>query len=156
MSRSPPLAVPPETQFTLRTFSSPIRVRAAIEKICLNLREIGFDGQWCSVVELVLAEALNNVAEHAYRGASYGVINITVTTSAPEIRIELRDRGHPMPNGQIPTGYPPRTDMSLEDLPEGGFGWFMIRRLTRLLAYERCDGENHLILCLDSKSIEKF
>ena len=36
-----------------------------------------------------------------------------------------------------------------QDLPEGGFGWFLIRSLTRDLTYLREDGYNMLCFCVD-------
>ena len=93
-------------------------------------------------LEIVLAEALNNVVEHAYREGP-GPIRVCVDHLAPVLKVSIYDQGLPMPDEQLPTGdLPPLIDG--DDLPEGGFGWFLIRTLTLDLAYERQGSVNHL------------
>ena len=48
-----------------------------------------------------------------------------------------------MPTGLPALGQPSPLVMG-EDLPEGGFGWFLIRTLTLDLEYERDGGFNKL------------
>ena len=90
--------------------------------------------------EIVLAEALNNVVEHAY--ATYpGKIEVRMERQAAGLAGEVIDRGVPMPQsglpgGSLPAGSPPQ-QVSLDDLPEGGFGWFLIRTLSQDLTYAR-------------------
>jgi len=67
------------------------------------------------------------------------------------IGCELRDNGRPMPRGRLPRtampGLPPQPGPeTLESLPEGGFGWFLIRTLARDLCYSREMGTNRLVL----------
>ena len=93
-------------------------------------------------LEIVLAEALNNVVEHAYREGP-GPIRVCVDHLAPVLKVSVYDQGLPMPDEQLPKGeLAPLIDG--EDLPEGGFGWFLIRTLTLDLAYERQGAVNHL------------
>jgi serine/threonine-protein kinase RsbW len=49
-----------------------------------------------------------------------------------------------MPGGRLPEPRPAPLDVALEDLPEGGFGWNVIRDLTAGLAYRRVNGVNRL------------
>lgn len=99
-----------------------------------------FDADSRSTLELVLAEVLNNVVEHAY--AHYpGNIEVTLWPHADGMRGCIVDSGLPMPNGQVPAGDPP--DL-VGDLPEGGFGWNLIRSLTTGLDYRRVADRNHL------------
>lgn len=93
--------------------------------------------------ELVLAEVLNNIIEHAYACDS-GVIEITLAHGVSGIDCELVDFGAPMPEGRLPPGRLGMVEIPLEELPEGGFGWFLIRSLTRNLNYRRCGGCNRL------------
>ncbi len=92
--------------------------------------------------ELVLAEALNNVVEHAY--ARYpGQIEIEIRRDPDQLRFHIRDQGLPMPGAEPPAGRLPEP-AAFDDLPEGGFGWFLIRALAQDLAYRR-DGERNLL-----------
>lgn len=93
-------------------------------------------------LEIVLAEALNNVVEHAYRDAP-GPIRICVDHLAPVLKVSVYDQGLPMPDNQLPKGEL-KPLIEGEELPEGGFGWFLIRTLTVDLAYERLGEFNHL------------
>ncbi len=54
-----------------------------------------------------------------------------------------------MPGGQPPAGHLPRVAApppggGVGDLPEGGFGWSLIRTLTTDLSYSRQAGRNEL------------
>ena len=91
--------------------------------------------------ELVLAEVLNNIAEHAYADAP-GPIEVHLAQDRGGIACEVRDRGAAMPQGCLPQGRLPALDGP--DLPEGGFGWHLIRALTHDLCYERDGTGNRL------------
>ena len=98
--------------------------------------------------ELVLAEVLNNVAEHAYPEGQ-GPVSISLVRAAAGISCLIVDQGAPMPGGALPAGQPPPAqDAALEDMPEGGFGWLLIRSLTQDLAYLRTGGCNRLSFTL--------
>lgn len=91
--------------------------------------------------EIALVEVLNNIVEHAY--AKYdGEIAVTWMLTEDEVIFETRDTGRPMPQLQPPNSECPPNDVELDELPEGGFGWFLIRKLSRRLTYERCGPEN--------------
>ena len=94
--------------------------------------------------ELALAEVLNNVAEHGYAGLPPGAVTICLGRSADSLHVRIEDRGHPMPNGRLPSGVMPQVAEAVEDLAEGGWGWALIRELTADLAYERRAGHNLL------------
>jgi serine/threonine-protein kinase RsbW len=103
-------------------------------------------------VEVVLAEVLNNVAEHAYAGGP-GQISVSLHLQGAALACLVTDSGVAMPEGQLPAGVLPGqgadpdssyADLALSDLPEGGFGWHLIRHLTEGLHYERVGGQNRL------------
>jgi serine/threonine-protein kinase RsbW len=97
-----------------------------------------------ATVELVLAEALNNVVEHAYAKHA-GMIEMSLTQGPRGLACTIVDSGLVMPDGKLPFGHLPDTDArSLDDLPEGGFGWHLIRSLTIDLSYHREAGWNRL------------
>lgn len=103
------------------------------------------DSQRASL-EIVLAEVLNNIVEHAY-ATTPGKICISLSKAPDGIRCEIRDCGFPMPGLQLPLGQ--LKDMQdIADLPEGGFGWFLIRSQTKDLIYARQNDENHLSFLL--------
>jgi len=85
--------------------------------------------------ELILAEALNNIVEHAYAGTR-GPIDLRIEFRRDSLDCALGDQGR-----EAPLGYPP--DPPLPEiappltLPEGGFGWHIIRRLSTDLRYQR-------------------
>ena len=92
--------------------------------------------------EIVLAEVLNNIVEHAYRGAA-GQIQISVACQIGFLDICIKDYGLPMPDLKLPAGeLHPLYDG--QDPPEGGFGWHLIRSLTQDLLYQRVQGQNIL------------
>lgn len=118
--------------------AEPASVRAALQRItaAAPVRDLTDDQR--GTVELVLAEVLNNVAEHAYARTS-GHVAVTVALHGDALLCEVVDEGAAMPNGRLPEGQLPQ-----DDLPEGGFGWHLIRSLTRDLSYRRQRGTNRL------------
>ncbi len=94
--------------------------------------------------ELVLAEALNNIVEHAYALQSPGQVQVNIWPHADHLTFELQDNGRPLPAWRIETAELPTLDCEVSDLPEGGFGWFLIHHLTQALEYERCADQNRL------------
>ena len=101
-----------------------------------------------STAETVLAEALNNIVEHAYAMAP-GRIEVRLDASSAGILCVITDEGLGMPCNALPVGLCPDAQGSaLADLPEGGFGWFLIRRLTKDLCYRRDGARNRLSFML--------
>jgi len=96
--------------------------------------------------EIVLAEVLNNIVEHAYANMS-GNIQITLCSQAGGICVNIHDQGHPFPQEVLPQGTLPQT-CPTNGLPEGGFGWFLIRSLVQNLTYRRDNACNHLSFVL--------
>lgn len=101
--------------------------------------------------ELVLAEVLNNIAEHAYRGG-VGLIVLRLKPCTEGIFCLVCDYGAAMPGGDLPEGRRPGIDVARDDLPEGGFGWHLIRLLTSRLRYDRRSGCNRLGFVLDGRT----
>jgi serine/threonine-protein kinase RsbW len=124
--------------------ADPASVRAALTGM-LDLPPLAlmsFDDK--AMAELVLAEVLNNVAEHAY-GDSGGDVAVTLTQEVAGVRCLVVDTGRAMPGEGLPEGLlPGGSDTALDDLPEGGFGWHLIRSLSAELTYARVDGQNRL------------
>lgn len=120
-------------------------VRTALRNTMAGLGAMNLTEDESSTVELVLAEVLNNVTEHAYRDDEKGLIELHLKQTAAGLSCRVMDAGAAMPRNTPPAGYPPDPDRPLDSQPEGGFGWFLIRRLTRDLTYLREPNRN--ILC---------
>ena len=96
-------------------------------------------------VELVLAEAANNIVEHAFEFAPNGKVELQIRFDGNHVRIRLTD------NGKIFPGVPEKKEMQgdqvdFDRLPEGGFGWFLIHELSSSITYTRQNDCNILDL----------
>tara|TARA_R110002096_G_scaffold52222_1_gene136182 strand:- start:4462 stop:4914 length:453 start_codon:yes stop_codon:yes gene_type:complete len=119
-----------------------LSVRAGLKQLLADPLLHTLSPQERASAEIVLAEVLNNVVEHAY--ARYdGETEITVNHGANGIYFSVTDHGLPFPGGNLPKGDLP--DFGTDPgLPEGGFGWNLIRSLTRNLTYRRSGAQNRL------------
>ena len=127
--------------------SSELAVREALSGVIDGLRPLGLDVEEVGTVELVLAEALNNIVEHAYPvPAGDQPIDIGCEMRKDGLHVTISDKGHPMPGGQAPIGMAQNLDVDMMDLPEGGFGWFLIQDLAKDVQYRREDATNRLNL----------
>ncbi|TCL00650.1 serine/threonine-protein kinase RsbW [Shimia isoporae] len=118
---------------------TPHEVRVALETLRERLTERQLEACNAGTLEIVLAEVLNNVVEHALADRSDGLIALTGNYDKNSWHLKVRDNGKPMPDDQIPSGNAPDVETDLMDLPEGGFGWMMVRTLARNIAYSRAD-----------------
>lgn len=126
------------------------QVSQALVRLNQQLEGLGLDGDALIRMELVLAELLNNIVEHAYCDTGRGAITLEAAVHSNTIWCQLTDRGRAMPGGKLPPALRYDLDaMDMQDLPEGGFGWGLIRDLTSRLSYARIDGQNRLSLSID-------
>jgi len=124
-------------------------VRDGLARAMDGLAALALTTDEASNVELVLAEALNNVVEHALAGSrGQTQIEIRLRHDAAGLHITIVDFGQPMPAGKAPRGRAPNVEVDLGDMPEGGFGWFMIQTLAESVGYARTENANHLTLTL--------
>ena len=128
--------------------------RTGISLVVKRLRDFNLPEEHVGDVQIALAEAVNNVVEHAYSGQATGEISIRCDLEREQLWIRISDAGPPFPGDRLPAGE--RADVSgpLEDLPEGGFGWFLIRELANQIHYERQDDRNQLSLCFEFPSLK--
>lgn len=124
-------------------------VRDALSRLLRALNPLNLCQEEAGTVELVLAEALNNIVEHAFPDADQlGMISISVMQRVNGLHVRIIDDGLPMPDGAAPLGLPQEVDLEVPDLPEGGFGWFLIRDLAKDVQYKRTAIGNQLDLRL--------
>jgi len=125
--------------------SGAIQVRHALDQTYTMMCAAQVDPALGDTAQIILGEVLNNVVEHAYNSVEGQPIELSVWLRDDGLWCEVRDQGAPMPNGVPPAGVMPIVDAdNPADLPEGGFGWALVRELTEHIQYDRQDGTNHL------------
>lgn len=127
-----------------------LAVRKALRSVLDGLKHLELPGEVLSVVEIVVAECLNNVVEHAYADDTQGMIEINARLRENALWFRIVDDGFPMPAETLPDGHPHDLDAMQDDLPEGGFGWFLIKQLTNDLQYVRDEDQNRLTFSIST------
>ncbi|MFN4155939.1 MAG: ATP-binding protein [Paracoccaceae bacterium] len=122
--------------------SDPMAVRQALCALFERLMAGQISADARDTAQLVLAEALNNIVEHAY-AQSPGEIEVTVELCPGGLTCRIMDAGLPLPGEALPEGRlaPLRAG---DALPEGGFGWHLIRSLSQDVNYRR-EGERNFL-----------
>ena len=138
-----------EETFAYSFTATELEARTGISSVVEQLRERGLPDERVDDVQIALAEAVNNVVEHAYTDDPPGDVNIRCQLSPGKLSVYIRDAGVPLPEGRLPAGERQSLDGDIQDLPEGGFGWFLIRELANDIQYERNEGENNLFLSFE-------
>lgn len=128
--------------FIVNFRASPFNVREALETLLDYLSPLGLPQERCDTIQLVLAEALNNVTEHAYPDSDGGPIYLRAIVEEAQLSVVIRDRGMPLPPNLILSDAAETFDPA--DLPEGGFGWHLIRNLASALDHNRLARWNEL------------
>lgn len=124
-------------------------VRRALGRLLAALGPLKLDLEEANTVELAMAEALNNIVEHAYPAIdAKGPIRIRCLCRKDGLHLSINDEGIMMPDGQVPIGMKKSVDVDLMDMPEGGFGWFLIKDLAKHVRYRRVGEINQLDLRL--------
>lgn len=126
--------------------TSPHAVRNVLDRALTQLADWQIPAASVGPVHIALAEVLNNVVEHAYGFADGGAFSLDMSLADGRLTCVVRDHGAPFPDGTPPRGDAVPLDGPAETLPEGGFGWFMIRELTESLSYDYTEGCNRLTL----------
>lgn len=134
---------PGETR-SLRIVSRPEEVRRAARfchRACAGL----FSGSECHDIELAIAEACNNIVEHAYGYCDDQPIWIRVSRQPEEILFRIEDEAAtPFTPGEVT---PPAVEWhSLADVPEGGWGIYLMREAMDSVRYRRRGRRNRLEL----------
>lgn len=91
--------------------------------------------------ELVLAELLNNIAQHGRPDADVQrpLVHLSVVAQADGLSCSVSDDGGILPKICLESQLPEPASY-----PEGGFGWFLIGHLTQSLAYFREEDRNYV------------
>lgn len=119
-------------------------VRGALAQTRQTLSVLHIPEEDLGTIEIVLAEVLNNIVEHAYPEDLAGPIDLEILKVPEGCHFCISDRGVPMPEGRPPSPMPHNLDVDPQDLPEGGFGWTLIHMLSTDLDYCHSEGRNVL------------
>jgi len=98
-------------------------------------------------LNLALAEGFTNAVRHAHKELPPETsIDIALSLSNERLEIQIWDYGDPFDPDVL-------KEPELGILQEGGYGWFLMRRLADQVAYERKqDGRNCLIIVKESRT----
>lgn len=127
--------------------SHPFAVRSMLARLMQEMSDWAIAPEHRHRIELVLAEALNNVIEHACAERDGIPFSTMAQYQSPRRDIEIVDQGAPMPGGALPDPKRPPDPGSgdpVETLPEGGWGRMLIHDLADDIRYERKGCRNHL------------
>lgn len=132
--------------FTIKFATNQIEARHSIVAVISHLLELGVFADRCGDIEIALAEVVNNVVEHSCENLPRAKAWLTCWVKDNALFVKVSDPGRAMPVDGLPTGS--RVDLSgpMAELPEGGFGWFLIRQIATTVTYDRQDGRNCLTL----------
>nr|WP_319948565.1 ATP-binding protein [uncultured Shimia sp.] len=136
--------MPQTSCFNLEFSASPGNVRTALNDLCVFLENNTISENHVGTAQIVAGEVLNNVVEHATRHQADGRIEITCEITFESLIFTVCDNGTPMPPGGIPNKGLPPVDTTLDNLPEGGFGWALVHLLTSGITYHRKQDKNCL------------
>ena len=124
------------------------QIRNTITVIERFLKDHGLSEDWIGDLKLVLAEAMTNIVRH---GGLDPDSDIRVTLSLGEgcLNCVLMDTGRSFD----PTALG-HTQPDPEQLREGGYGWFIIRNLSKRINYSHENGLNSLSFALPLEDAE--
>ena len=113
---------------------------ALIKHVCSQLERDGADPGLGVEVLSAFNEAYNNMARYAYGpGHREGTIDLLMEVDPTQLTLVLKDRGESFDFDGV-------GDPDLHDLPESGFGIFIIRSFMNEVRYEpKIDGRTNVL-----------
>jgi anti-sigma regulatory factor (Ser/Thr protein kinase) len=132
-----------EDQLTLRVKSSFAEIPAAIEAVSRWLAGRNAPPAADYLASLAIEELVTNCVKYGYDDSAEHVIEIELKLSAGELVLTVTDDGHEFNPLELPER---NTNMSVEELPVGGLGIHLLRKMSDRMDYARTDGKNRLTL----------
>lgn len=129
---------------SLRDRGDEAAVSRALDRVRDALADHAVDPGRAGDLMIVLGEVLNNTVEHALAGRDDGWFEIVLRDGEGGLEVALSDDGRALPPALLSGGSLPEMGEVVDDLPEGGFGWFIIHTLVDDMTYARDGGVNHL------------
>jgi sigma-B regulation protein RsbU (phosphoserine phosphatase) len=121
-------------QRRLSIFSSLAEVRLLV-RFCRDSLEHLFSESELASIELAVVEAANNIVQHAYNFQKDQPLQISIFHRGDYIEIEFYDKGQVLNYESVE---PPQFHWDeIEDVPEGGWGIYLIKKLMDNVIYER-------------------
>lgn len=96
-------------------------------------------------LELAVCEAANNSIKHAYKGDPGGVVRVTLSSDETGLVICIHDQGEPLEDRQKLANRLP-VARTVQELPEGGMGLFLIRSAADSVGYKAGEQSNVLVI----------
>jgi serine/threonine-protein kinase RsbW len=125
-------------------------VEDATDRLLDPCRSVIRDPERCRAVledlRMGLVEALNNCIEHAYDMAGGWPIVLGLWHLDGGLVLCVCDRGRPLPPALLDATAPSGQPAAPDTLPDGGWGWMMLRTAVDSISYRRTAGWNVLIL----------
>jgi len=132
-----------EDQLTLRVKNALTEIPAANETASRWLQERNVPPAADYLANLAIEELVTNCIKYAYDDAKQHVIEIELKLSAGELVLTVTDDGRPFNPLEAPK---PDTSLPVEDLPIGGLGIHLLRRMSDRMEYVRLEQKNQLTL----------
>ena len=123
---------------SLSTASSYQSVRSALDEVMAAIAPVVQEAEGATV-ELCLAEALNNIVEHAYEEKPGGLIEISVYKENASLHFEINDYGRKRPELSVQRFDDPDYEVELK---EGGFGLALVETIASRVEYTHQNGRN--------------
>src|SRR5258705_8844965 len=95
------------------------------------------------LANLAIEELATNCIKYGYDDSSEHIIEIEIELSAAELVLTVTDDGHPFNPLDIPE---PDTNLPAEELPIGGLGIHLLRKMSDPMEYAPTDGRNRATL----------
>lgn len=126
--------------------AEPLAVRQLLDEVRGRFIHL-LDDDTAGRLELVLAEVLNNIVEHGagstVQPLATAYIHISLARHDGGLACTISDNGVMLPGDCLRPRQLPQ-DRIVDELPEGGFGWYLIQDLTQSICYFREGQRNFL------------
>ena len=95
------------------------------------------------LANLAIEELVTNCIKYGYDDSAEHIIEIELKLSGDELVLTVIDDGHPFNPLELPER---NTNLPMEDLPIGGLGIHLLRKMSERMDYARVDGKNRVTL----------
>lgn len=106
-------------------------------EMCTKIHKSGLGNEFVQEVELCISEACTNAIKHGSRKDADDKISLRFQVFKSKVKIIIGDKGEGFDLENIP-------EPDVKDLPEGGYGLYIIKAKMDKVKYERRKGGNYL------------